>query len=277
MVFPSRDDVARPFSEAEAFEHAESLYREQVTANMPLYSVEIAAELEGRVFRPACELQLAGLCLLGGRNFAKPQAVVVSLACFTVDHLIWGWNAAVAAQPRVASTLSRALVEASIFSISASENFDAFQQAWDTPRGTGGAVLRSLKSVQPRVRALLEQAWKVVVPLGHASVIPVMSAHGTFLDGAERVIGISFAGQYAGPLDASLLRNLINLYCLASSVAVEAMKISLQPLFTEAGRWDSAYRALRETLETRMPLPKHLEPYFEKILEMRRKGGQGTA
>jgi hypothetical protein len=131
-------------SESEAFEQAAALYAALVTARTPPGSAEIILEREQAVFRPATELQLAGLNLLSGRDFEKPQAVPLSLACFTVDHLLWGWSAAVHAQPRVAATLSRAAIEAAIFTVAATENFHGFEGVWSTPKGTGGAVLRSI-------------------------------------------------------------------------------------------------------------------------------------
>jgi hypothetical protein len=274
---PSREDVARPFSEAEAFKHARRLYHDLITDTIPPAASLIVADREMKIFRPACELQFAGLSMLSGRHFPKPQAVVVSLCCFTVDHLVSGWTSACSGQPRVASTLVRAAVEASIFAMAAHEDYPAFERVWTTPKGTGGAVLRSLKRVPKSTRVLVEEAWKMVVPLGHASVVPVMSARGTFLDGAKQAIGISFAGQFAGPLDAGLLRSLVNLYCLASIVAVDAMNISLQPMFTETEQWRGLYRKLTATLEERMPIPKHLEPYMDQILEMRRRSAGGSA
>jgi hypothetical protein len=274
-TLPARDYVARRMLEDEAFEHAVLLYQSTVTAQTSPVSAEIVSHYEQAVFHPACELQLAGLSLLSGRDFPHPQAVVVSLACFTIDHLLCGWTAAVQAQPRVALTLSRAAIESSIFAIAAAEDFDAFDRVWNSRKGTGGHLLNSVQRVPRRVKVLLEEAWKSAVPLGHASVIPVMATRGTFLDDLAKRLGISFAGQYAGPLDASLLENLARLYCLAAVVAVEAMNAALTPLFGEPGRWLRMYEGLRSSLEVRSPVPSHLEPYIDEILAVRKRGGGG--
>lgn len=268
---PVRDEVARAMPAHEAFALATSLYDRLVTRQTPETAGSIVSGREGAVFRQACELQLAGLNLLGGRDFAKPQAVVLSLACFTIDHLLLGWTAAMQAQPRVAATLSRAAVEASIFGVAATENFHGFERVWNSPKGTGGALLRSIRSLPADVKVMFEEVWKLAVPLGHASAIPVMSAHGTFLDGREKRVGVSFAGQYAGPMDANLLLNLARLYALASVAAVESMNVSLRPLFGDAGRWTASYDALKATLAVRTSIPKHLEGYMDQLLEMRRR------
>src|SRR5260370_29362994 len=102
--------------------------------------------------------------MLGGRALRNPEGLVVSLNCFTVDHVLWGWMALVNAQPRVASTLSRAAVESTIFSIAAAEDFDGFKKIWTTPKGTGGVLLRSLKTPSADVRTFFEKLWKLVRP-----------------------------------------------------------------------------------------------------------------
>lgn len=119
----------------------------------------------------------------------------------------------------------------------------------------------------------MEEIWKIAVPLGHASLIPVMSARGTFLDGTRQMTGISFAGQYAGPMDANLLKNIANVYCLAAIAAADAFATALRPLLNEANHWTEVYQKLKATLDERMPIPKHLEPYMDQILEMRRRSG----
>ncbi len=105
---------------------------------------------------------------------------------------------------------------------------------------------------------LLEKLWKLVVPFGHASINPVLMSRGTFLeDGAER-FGISFAGQYAGPMNAAVLASMADVYAFASVAAVQAMNLTLKRSFAEAERWDAEYFALRAACYTPKPIPLHL-------------------
>lgn len=180
MNLPNREAVTATWTEDEAFERGTHLYESWITARTPPVSTPIVAEAEAAFFRPGCELQLAGLCLLGGRDVPKPQGVVFALACFAIDHLLWGWTAAVNAQPRVAATLSRAAVEASIFSLAAAEDYEAFERQWTTHRATGGGVLKSIANLSPALRTQFELLWKLVVPFGHVSVASVMAPRGTF-------------------------------------------------------------------------------------------------
>lgn len=85
--FPNREDVARPFSEAEAFRHARKLYQELITSRTPDAAASIISKSEARVFQPACELQFAGLTMLSGRDFPKQQAVIV---CGWLDCRYYG-------------------------------------------------------------------------------------------------------------------------------------------------------------------------------------------
>jgi len=197
------------------------------------------------------------------------------LTCFAIDHLLWGWTAAVNAQPRVAATLSRAAVEASIFALAAADDYDVFEPRWATHKATGGAVLKSVKNVSPPVRAQFELLWKLVVPFGHASVPSVMAPRGTFLDGGEVGVGISFAGQYAGPLHESVLASLADVYAFAAVGAAQAMSITLLPLFTDKSRWQCLYGELMATCETPRPVPKHLRSYASDLGKMRE--GKGSA
>lgn len=265
---PNREAVATIWSETEAFDRATRLYEFLITARTPPGSAPIVAEAESAFFRPACELQLAGLCLLGGRDLPKPQAVILSLVCFAVDHLLWGWTAAVNAQPRVALTLSRAAVEASIFSLAAAEDYEAFEQHW-THKATGYSALKSIKNLPPRIRTHFETLWKLVVPFGHASVASVMRPCGTFLDGNQKRVGISFAGQYAGPMDESILAGLADIYAFGAIGGAQAMRITLLPMFTDTARWEALYERLVATCETPVSVPRHLRPYVEEQKDKR--------
>jgi hypothetical protein len=260
---PPRNEVAKHLTDVEAFGRARELYKSMVSQTGPAQSQEILAELETLIFRPACELQIGGLNVLSGITFDKTVGMLVSFACFAIDHLLWGWNASKVGETRIAFTLSRAAVEASIFELAAWTDFHEFEKMWRSPRGTGGALLKIIQHQHPATHAFLCQVWEGVVQFGHASVIPTLSAYGTFQDDSGPARGITIAGQYAGPLPESTLRHLGTLYALASVAAVEAMNLCLLPKMAQSDMWKEGYAKLQGNLETLVPLPKHLEKYVQ--------------
>ena len=167
-------------------------------------------------------------------------------------------SAAIDGQVRVAFTLVRAAVEAAIFEVAAATDKETFRNKWSTRDGTGGAVLRSLKGLDPRIKFLLETTWRLVVEFGHASRIPVLSAVGRARSGTDIKKTISFAGQYAGPFDAKLLHNIVNIYSIAAIACVEAMNIAVIPLVPEQRLWRSLYALLNRALDVKVEVPEHL-------------------
>lgn len=230
MRIPNRSEVTREFSEKEAFEHAAILYDDWITKNTPSVSSGIVAELEQLVYRPAVELQLAGLSILGGKELNSPANLALSFSCFAVDHLLWGWFAAVNLHPRIAFSLTRSALEASIFEIAVTKNCRNFMEKWNSHRGTGGSVLRELSNIPDDLKWLLMSAWKLLVSQGHASSGPVLSASTLFMEGSKKKVGVSFAGQFGGALDVRQLNQCINGFCLTSHAAVHAMNIGLKPI-----------------------------------------------
>lgn len=265
MRIPHRSEVTRPFSETEAFAHASELYRDWVTRNTPHPSAGIVSELEGQVFRPAVELQLAGLSMLGDRDMTEPIHLVLSFACFSVDHLLWGWFAAVNFHPRIAFTLSRSALEASIFAIAAALDYRRFKSIWNTRRGTGGAVLKELRNIPKDLSWFLNSSWKMMAELGHAGGGPVLASLTTFSEGEQVKKGITFAGQFGGSLDARQLENCVNAFCIAATAGAEAMNIGLKPLFTNSEGWSLRFEQLQKQLNTHAPVPDYLAPHIEKF------------
>ncbi len=258
MKIPNRTEVTRSFSETEAFAHASELYHDWITLNTPLPSAEIVSDLETKVFRPSVELQLAGLSMLGDRDMKAPTNLVLSFACFSVDHLLWGWFAAVNCHPRIAFSLSRSALEASIFAIGATAEYSEFKRIWDRGDGTGSAVLREQKTFPEKLRSFLWSVWRVMAGLGHASHGPVLSAMTTFCEGEELKTGITFAGQFGGSLDALQLHNCVNAFCLAATAGVEAMNIGLKPLLPSCEEWSRRYIQFQEQMNKREPVPDYL-------------------
>lgn len=102
--------------------------------------------LESDWFRPSLELQVAGLSLMTGRLGAETFAV--GFACSAIDHVIAGWNAMLLSFPRVAYTLCRNVVEASVFEVAEGACRLEFRESWQSNRATGGKILRMLDRTQ---------------------------------------------------------------------------------------------------------------------------------
>lgn len=88
-----------PFVYAANFVHTTLLPNAAVMAEnrRPLWDT-----LEKPWFRPALELQVAGICLIAGPLGTRTLAG--SLVCFVVDHLVMGWNSILVSHPRVPSS-----------------------------------------------------------------------------------------------------------------------------------------------------------------------------
>lgn len=265
MRVPNRSEVTRSFSEKEAFAHASELYRDWVTLNTPPPSAEIVSDLETKVFRPAVELQLAGLSMLGDKDLKSPTNLVLSFACFCVDHLLWGWFAAVNFHPRIACSLSRSALEASIFAVAATVDYSKFKPIWDSTRGTGSEVLRKVTTIPTDVHWFLSCTWKVLAGLGHASHRPVLSAITTFHEGKDLKKGITFAGQFGGSLDARQLENCVNAFCLVATAGVEAMNMGLRHLFPSSEEWSRRFHQLKEQLNKQEPIPGYLAVHVDEF------------
>lgn len=263
MHIPNRADVVRTFSESEAFAHAATLYDDWVTKNTPPPSTALVGELEQRILRPAMELQLAGLSLIKAPDLAEPNHLVVAFASYAVDLQLWGWFAAINFHPRVSFSLIRSALEAVIFGIAAAQDYQSFRAVWNTHQGTGGSVLKQLKHVPEDTRWLLNAAWKIMVELGHASSGPVLSALTAFRDGAEVRHGITFAGQFAGPLDARQLEGCVNAFCITATAATRFFDLSIIPLLSASDEWLRRYQQLQQQLDTIVPVPGNLSEYVE--------------
>lgn len=86
-------------------------------------------------------------------------------------------------------------------------------------------------------------------------------------------VGISFAGQYAGPMHESVLAGLADVYAFGAIGAAQAMSISLLPEFTCKARWQLLYEQLMATCETPKPVPRHLQPYLGELANIRARSG----
>lgn len=260
---PPIEEVSSDFSGAEAFAHGLNLFARAVELDMSEETKRCLRTVDYAVFKLAMQVQLGGLSLLGTKKLDDATWQTIPLAAFAVDHLLWGFIAASNGQVRIAFTLIRAAVEASIFEAAAALQPKIFLKKWNTRHGTGGAVLwelNELKCLSPRVSALLQVAWDYTVKLGHASHIPVMSSVGSASEKGQTVKTISFAGQYVGPLDAKLLDQIVNVYSLSAYAACEVMNVALRPHMRDSGYWFARYEELFEKLH--VSLPEHLRAKY---------------
>lgn len=236
----------KTFGEAEAFGHAREFYKSLEGDFQRFHESRLfLQEVEETAFQPALELQVAGLCLLAGRP-NNSIYLPVSFAFFIVDHMTVGWSALLASQFRVAYTLSRSIVEASIFEVASATNPNSFRDLWTKPKGTGGRVLKEISDAIPQeTHGLLKRAWDMTKAAGHASFAPVTSSAQVVQDQVGKKIGVmTFGGPYIEPLNKDALSDLAVLYGLGAMVGVDAMKNSLLGNFSESGKWMEKYENL---------------------------------
>jgi hypothetical protein len=123
-------------------------------------------------FRPAIELQVAGLVLLAGP--LGDRTLAGSFAASAVDHLTVGWNAALLSYTRVAYTLSRHVAEAAVFEVASVYSPEKFAAVWQNDKATGGSILKLIADDIPKeLYATLRTAWRFVVGFGHVSTVQV--------------------------------------------------------------------------------------------------------
>jgi len=264
MRIPNRAEVTTQFSELEAFAHAAEIYSDWITKNTPPQSAEIVDESERLVFRPSMELQIAGLSLLGDTDLSEPQHHVVAFACYAVDLQLWGWFAAVNCHPRIAFSLSRSALEACIFGIAATLDYDTFRGIWESHKGTGSYVLKRTKNISADTRWLLENAWKLLAAMGHASSGPVLSALTRFCDGEQTRHGITFAGQFAGPLDARQLEGCAHAFSATATAAARFFAIGIAPMLSASEEWTRRLSAIEDQLDAPVATPDYLAPHVER-------------
>jgi hypothetical protein len=264
MRIPNRAEVTRQFSESEAFTHAAEIYDDWITKNTPPESAGIVDEVERLVFRPSMELQIAGLSLLAEPDLSEPRHHIVAFACHAVDLQLWGWFAAVNCHPRVAFSLTRSALEACIFGIAATMDYDGFRVIWESRNGTGGNVLKQIKSLSPDTRWLLENAWKLLAAMGHASSGPVLSALTRFRDGQQTRRGLTFAGQFAGPLDARQLEGCAHAFSTTAMAAARFFALSIAPMLSATDEWKRRLSVFENQLNATVPVPDHLAPHVDR-------------
>jgi len=236
----------RTFSEAEALAHAREFF-DSLTGDFPRFheSRRVVGDAETSIFRPAVELQVAGLCLLAGKP-RNELNLPVSFAFFVVDHLAVGWSAMMASQFRVAYSLCRSAVEASIFEVASLFDRTKFRDLWTQPAGTGGKVLQAISGTIPNeLYAVLRRGWNATKSLGHASFMPVMSSGQVVQDHTGKKVGVmTFGGPYIEPLNEEALTNLTIVYGIAALVGLQAMSSSLIPHAQPCPEWEAKHNEL---------------------------------
>jgi len=234
------------FSEVEAFAHAKKFF-DSLAGDFPRFheSRLVVGDAEKAIFRPAIELQVAGLCLLAGRSNNEIK-LPISFAFFVVDHLALGWTAMMASQFRVAYSLCRSAVEASIFEVASVFDENRFTDLWNKPAGTGGKVINAISPKIPKELCdVLRRGWDATKALGHASFMPVMSSAQVIQDHTGKKVGVmTFGGPYIEPLNEEALLELTIVYGMAALLGLEAMSSSLIPQAQPCPIWDEKHDSL---------------------------------
>lgn len=212
----------------------------------------LGPNLEFEWFRPSLEIQIAGLCLmtgpLGKENFG------LSLACSAIDHLIIGWNATLVSFPRVGYTLSRNVVESSIFQVADAHCRAEFRKIWRDDKATGGKVLRLLSKQKLHAVLLMElqQSWKFVVSYGHVSPIPTaMSAGvGPRVPGTNIIANV-LGGPSNGRLPEGLLFHLGGALVMIAEASLSAFAFTFRERLSEDLNWSAKHLEHRRRIEDR--------------------------
>jgi hypothetical protein len=194
-------------------------------------------------FRPALELEVAGICCLAGP--LGERDVAGSLPFFIVDHLIMGWNSILVSHPRVAYTLSRHVIKASIFAVATRVAFAEFRQLWDTNQATGGKILKLIRPLIPsQLASELDTAWRYVVSFGHVSAIPSTLAivDGPFVEGSS-IQGYSFGGPHMGALPNDALMHLGGTFTMIAESSLSAFSFTFSEALRRHEGWGSAHAA----------------------------------
>ena len=203
-------------------------------------------------FRPALELQVAGLTLLAGP--LGNQTLAASFAASAIDHSLVGWNAALLSFPRVAYTLSRHVAEAAIFQIASVYVPETFAPLWNDNKATGGSVLRLLVDTIPNeLHSTLATAWRFVVGFGHVSTVPVaFSKLGVPTPDGDSFRAVSFGGPHIGPLHDGVLYHLGGAYTLVAEAGTSAFASAFAERLAPYQRWREAYEDQQRKIHERM-------------------------
>lgn len=190
--------------------------------------------LEEPWFRPALELEVAGICCMAGP--LGERSVAGSLPIFIVDHLIMGWNSILVSHPRVAYTLSRHVVEASIFAVATRVSFTEFRQKWDK-------ILKLIRPLIPSPLASeLDTAWRYAVSFGHVSAIPSTLAivDGPLVEGSP-IQGYTFGGPHMGALPSDVLMHLGGTFTMVAETSLSAFSFTFSEVLRRHEGWESAH------------------------------------
>ena len=98
--------------------------------------------------------------------------------------------------------------------------------------------------------------------LGHASSGPVLSAITTFQDGGETRRGLTFAGQFAGHLDAGQLEACASAFCVTATSATRFFALCIRPLLSSSDEWTRRFEMLEDQLNKVVAVPRHLQGHI---------------
>lgn len=236
MALPeiNRDE---PFAYAAAYV-GNALFRgtEVVVSNS-----KVVSEVYESAFRPALELQVAGLRLMQGLR-SIGDGLAGAFAFSVIDHLVMGWNCMLVSYARVACTAVRMATESAIFGVAARRLGDAFRVQWEGGHVTGGKVLRSLDGkIPPLLKLQLQGAWDYTVRFGHPSRPPTVAAM-RMIQHDDRELGVvTFGGPWTGPLEPSLTLQIGSMYGVVAQVTTGAFANAFEDELQGHVEWLTAY------------------------------------
>ena len=201
----------------------------------------VVTELEKQWFRPAIQLQVAGMCLMAAPG--RDATLAGTFTCYIVDHLLMAWNSLLVSHTRVAYTLARHVIEAAIFSVASVTAPREFGRLWHGNHATGG---KALKLVQHRVPnalfAMLQESWRFAVSFGHVSPIPSYFAKIVgAIPASPRTPAVTFAGPHNGPLHEGVLFHLGGTLTMLAETSLYAFQHSFARHLEELTPFVTAY------------------------------------
>ena len=242
---------SKVFTEREAFAFSKKYYENNlpVKSSNPLYkeSLDLINKLQNEILRPSIELQVMGLCLLSHEERNRIW-LPVSFAYFIIDHIIIGVFSYLISYFRVSYTLSRNIIEASIFEYGSEKATSKFEKLWNN-KATGYQILREFKKsnlIDSEMVNIFDKAWKGLVSLGHASHIPVLFSTQLLSSGNNKFKIITMGGTNICGLNKNAIKYLSIIYLLVSEIALETMSLSVKKYFSKKNMWSNLLQEHRE-------------------------------
>ena len=236
-----------PFAYAAAYVNG-ALFR---GTDVVVSNSKVVAEIYATAFRPALELQVAGLAMMQGLR-STGDGLAGAFAFSLVDHLIMGWNSMLVSYARVACTTVRMATESAIFGVATRKLGDQFRTQWEGGRATGGKVLRSLDGkVEALLKLQLQAAWDYTVRFGHPSRSPTVATIRTIVHEGRELGVVSFGGPWTGPLEPSLSLQIGSMYGVVAQITTAAFATTFADELRGHDQWLTAFDRFHDPVAER--------------------------